>query len=99
MKGGVEDRDVGDIWQLQTGLPERFDGRPHVERRKLGQPSELDDDGIVDEYRVAVEGASVNDPVSDTDHVGGNGVERVETPRRFIPYDRQLEARRACVDD
>jgi hypothetical protein len=99
MERRVEDGDVPNLGQSLARLMQRVERRPHVQRRELDQLLEVGDDGIVHENGLPEPRAAVDDSVRDGRDVGRRVVEGID-PRRLRAVDnRELQARRACVDD
>ena len=71
-----------------------------MQRRKRRQALERCDDRVVDAHGVTEDPAAVDDSVADRVEAGRNVVERLDglRPARLVD-ERQLEARRARVDD
>jgi hypothetical protein len=70
-----------------------------VQRCELDQLLELVDDAVVDDDRLAEARAAVDDAVRDGVHVGRRIRERIDPGRPLSVDERELQARRAGVDD
>jgi hypothetical protein len=93
---GVRDGDVRHVGERRLRAPERAQRRQVVERRHLDALLDVVDQRVVDERRLHGEIAEVHDPV--THRVGRDEV--VDGLGGVVLADeRQLEARRAGVDD
>jgi hypothetical protein len=100
MKRGVEHRDVRDIGYRAPRFLERDQCRPVVQRRELGQRVELALDLGVDDNWITEAQTAVDDAMRDRVDVRRNGLERFDLLGSAVVRDRrELEARRASVDD
>ena len=100
MEGGVEDRDVWNVGNSGACDREGLQRRRLVQRRQRYQPFECCDDRIVDAHGVAKDRTTVDDPMADRVHTRRDVVERLDALRPSgLVDERQLEARRARVDD
>jgi len=100
MEGRVEDGHVRDVRQRAARALDLRQRRPVVERREVGESSELALDLVVDHDRLAEPLPAVDDPVRDRLDVAGRGRQRRHGDGRPIRLDqRKLQARRARVDD
>ena len=100
MKRTVEDGDVGEIRQRAAGLLDRGQRGRVVQGRELDGGLEAAQDVVVDEDRVAEARAAVDDAVRDRGDIRRRGVEGRDGVRRVVRLDdRELQARRAGVDD
>jgi hypothetical protein len=70
-----------------------------VQRSELDQTLELRDDLIVDERGVPEARTAVNEPVCDGTHVRRRFERSQLLARPVVADDRELQARRARVDD
>ena len=86
---------MGDVGERLARLPERGESGPVVERGDRGACLDRVPDPIVDDRGLDHEAAEVDDPVAD--RVGGR--ELVDGGRRLTVHERELQARRAGVDD
>jgi hypothetical protein len=90
-------RDVG---YGTARLVEGDECRPVVQRRQLGEDSELTFDLVVDHDRIAEAQTAVDDAMRDRVDARGNRLERLDLLGGVVVRDRrELEARRARVDD
>jgi hypothetical protein len=91
---------VREIGKRLTCRPECRERRRVVQRRKLDPLAERSLDLVVDEDRLAESEAAVDDPMYDAGEIARRLVEGRDGVRGAVDVDdRQLQARRARVDD
>jgi len=95
----VEDGDVRNVREHEASFLEGGERRRVVEWRQRDERLELALDLRVDQDGLTEPLAAVDDPVPDRAD-GGNGRQRLDRRRLVVlSDDRELEARRAGVDD
>jgi hypothetical protein len=100
VEGAVEDGDVGEVRQRCPRLLDRGKRRCVVQRRELDRGLEVTHDFVVDQNGLAEARPTVDDAVRNRRDVIGNGVERFHRGRNIVrPDDRELQARRARIDN
>jgi hypothetical protein len=100
VEGGVEDCNVRHGGRRSACDRERLQRGRLMQRRKRPQSLEPCDHGVVDANGVAEDTAAVDDSVAHRVEVRRNVVERLDGLRPAgLVDERQLEARRARVDD
>jgi hypothetical protein len=101
MESRVEDGDVWDARKGATRLLDRDEGRSVVKGRKGAQRLDRAGDLVIDQRGLVEARSAVDDTVADGSRAcSGDLAEGADGCRRAVRVDeRELEARRACVDD
>jgi len=100
VEGSVEHGDVRHRRKQPAGIVHRRDCGPVVERRELGERTQLALDRVVDDDRLAEPRSPVDDAMGDgVDIIRGIGDRGDRVARPVFAHDGELQARRARVDD
>jgi hypothetical protein len=100
MEGGVEHGYMRDVGKYPPCPAHRFESGSVVQRRQVRQRGEVLLDRIVDEFGLDEASTAVHDSMADRAGFGQRLLERLDRPGALVLGDeRQLQARRAGVDD